>query len=67
MEWELEPGTLGAPVHIHPDAIETYTIMQGEMQVYLKDKWITDIAGDKIIVDKGIPHTVTVRFWQDKY
>lgn len=57
MEWELEPYAPGAPVHIHPDAIETYTIMEGEMEVFLNDKWITARKGDKIIVEKGIPHT----------
>jgi mannose-6-phosphate isomerase-like protein (cupin superfamily) len=57
MEWELEPNTLGAPVHIHPDAIETYNIIEGEMAVFIKDKWITARQGEKIIVEKGVPHT----------
>lgn len=57
MEWELQPNTLGAPVHVHPEAIETYTIMEGEMAVYLKDKWITASKGEKIVVPKGVPHT----------
>jgi len=57
MEWELEPDTLGPPVHIHPDAIETYSILDGEMEVFIKNKWLTARKGEKIIVEKGIPHT----------
>src|SRR6185312_938454 len=57
MEWELEPYAPAAPVHIHPGAIETYTIMEGEMEVFLNDQWITARKDDKIIVEKGIPHT----------
>jgi len=49
--------SLGAPVHIHPDPIETYTIMEGEMEFFLNDKWMTARKGEKIIVEKGIPHT----------
>jgi mannose-6-phosphate isomerase-like protein (cupin superfamily) len=57
MEWELEPHTLAPPVHIHPHAIETYTIMDGEMDVFIKDKWSTAHKGEKIVVEKGVPHT----------
>ncbi len=57
MEWELDPNTLGAPVHIHPDAIETYAIIEGEMEVYLNNKWINAHKGEKIVVEKGVPHT----------
>ncbi len=57
MERELDPNTLGAPVHIHPDAIETYAIIEGEMEVYLNNKWITAHKGEKIVVEKGVPHT----------
>ena len=57
MEWDIEPNTLGPPVHIHPYAIETYTILDGEMEVFLNNNWITAGKGDKIIVEKGLPHT----------
>ena len=57
MEWTLSPNSGGTPVHIHPAAIETYTIISGELEVFKKDKWIRASAGQKIIIEKGEPHT----------
>lgn len=28
-------------VHAHPNAIETYKIVKGEMEFFIKDKWAT--------------------------
>ena len=57
MEWVLSPRAEGTPVHIHPEAIETYQILMGELEVFKKDKWITAKEGDKIIIEKGESHT----------
>ena len=57
MEWTLSPNSGGTPVHIHPAAIETYEILSGKLQVFKKDKWITAGVGEKIIIEKGEPHT----------
>ena len=57
MEWTLTPNSGGTPVHIHPEAIETYQILAGELQVFKKDKWITARVGQKIVIEKGEPHT----------
>ena len=57
MEWTLTPNSGGTPVHIHPEAIETYEILAGELQVFKKDKWITARVGQKIVIEKGEPHT----------
>ncbi|MCC9168113.1 cupin domain-containing protein [Pontibacter harenae] len=57
MEWTLSPNSGGTPIHIHPTAIETYEILSGELEVFKKDKWITAKAGEKIIIEKGEPHT----------
>ena len=58
LQWELLPGcNMKDPlVHIHPHAIETYDIQEGEMEFFIKDKWITARAGDKLEVPKGTPH-----------
>ena len=42
LHWELLPGcNMKDPlVHTHPNAIETYEILDGEMEFYVKDKWI---------------------------
>lgn len=57
MEWELSPQTGGTPVHIHPYAIETYEVLHGKFDVYVKGNWQTLSAGDKVTVEKGVPHT----------
>jgi quercetin dioxygenase-like cupin family protein len=57
MEWELEPQTGGTPVHIHPQAIETYEVLQGQLDVYVDGAWKTLPAGERISVEKGVPHT----------
>jgi hypothetical protein len=43
-------------VHTHPNAIETYEILEGDMEFFVKDKWISAKKGDKLTVPKGIKH-----------
>lgn len=57
MEWKLGPHTSGGPVHIHPNAIETYEVLEGEFDVYVGDTWKTLREGEKVTVEKGVPHT----------
>jgi mannose-6-phosphate isomerase-like protein (cupin superfamily) len=59
LHWELLPGcNMNDPlVHTHPHAIETYEVLEGEMELYIKDKWIQAKKGDKLTVAKGIAHT----------
>jgi len=42
--------------HVHPEAIETYHVLKGEMEFYVADKWIKAVAGDKLTVEKGVKH-----------
>lgn len=59
LHWELLPGCnmKGPFVHIHPYAIETYEILEGEMEFFVKDKWLTAKKGDNLTVPKGVAHT----------
>jgi len=57
MEWELGPQTGGTPIHIHPHAIETYEVVQGKLDVYVNGSWKTLSVGEKVAVEKGVPHT----------
>ncbi len=56
--WELLPGcNMKDPlVHTHPNAIETYEVLEGEMEFYVKNKWITAKKGDKLTVPIGVTH-----------
>jgi mannose-6-phosphate isomerase-like protein (cupin superfamily) len=59
LHWDLLPGcNMKDPlVHIHPHAIETYEVLEGEMEFFIKDRWITAKKGDKLSVPKGVAHT----------
>ena len=57
MEWELGPQTGGPPIHIHPHAIESYEVLQGKFDVYVNGDWKTLSVGEKVAVEKGVPHT----------
>jgi mannose-6-phosphate isomerase-like protein (cupin superfamily) len=58
LHWELLPGcNMQNPlVHIHPHAIETYEVLEGEMEVFIKNKWLTAKKGDYIVVPLGVTH-----------
>lgn len=58
LHWELLPKcNMKDPlVHTHPHAIETYEVLEGEMEFFVKDKWLTATKGDKLTVEKGVTH-----------
>ena len=58
LHWELMPGcNMKDPlVHIHPSAIETYEVLEGEMEFFIKDKWLIARKGDKLAVPMGVTH-----------
>lgn len=60
LHWELLPKcNMKDPlVHIHPHAIETYKILDGEMEFYMKDQWLLARKGDKLTVPKGVTHAL---------
>ncbi len=58
LHWELLPGcNMKDPlIHNHPNAIETYEILDGEMEFFIKDKWLVAKKGDKLSVPIGVTH-----------
>ncbi|GAB4035216.1 cupin domain-containing protein [Spirosoma gilvum] len=58
LHWELLPGcNMKDPlIHIHPDAVETYQVLEGEMEFFIQDKWIKAKQGDQLAVPKGVIH-----------
>jgi mannose-6-phosphate isomerase-like protein (cupin superfamily) len=59
LHWDLLPGcNMKDPlVHTHPNAIETYEILEGEMEFFIKNKWVSAKKGDKLTVQMGVAHT----------
>ena len=58
LHWQLLPRcNMKDPlVHVHPHAIETYEVLEGEMEFFIKDKWLVAKKGDKLVVPKGVTH-----------
>lgn len=58
LRWRLLPGcNMKSPlVHKHPHAIETYEILEGEMELFVQDKWVPARKGDKLAVPEGVTH-----------
>ncbi len=58
LEWEILPqcNMVDPLYHVHPEAIETYHILEGEMEFFIGDKWITAKTGDRLVVEKGVKH-----------
>ena len=57
MEWELLDKADGTPVHIHPSADETYTVLEGQLAVNVDGQWKTLKQGEELTISKGVPHT----------
>ena len=57
MEMVLNPQSGGPPVHTHPNATETYEVLEGELDIYVSGKWTTLKAGDRAAAEPGVPHT----------
>lgn len=59
LHWELLPQcNMKDPViHIHPNAIETYHVLEGEMEFFIKDKWVRAVKGERLAVEKGVKHS----------
>jgi len=57
MEWELLPKASGTPVHIHPEARESYKVTEGQLELYVNGKWHLLQAGEEMSVEAGVPHT----------
>jgi mannose-6-phosphate isomerase-like protein (cupin superfamily) len=56
----LAPGKawVGAPVHLHPSATESYEVREGELEVLVGDEWRTLGPGEKVSVPPGTSHTL---------
>ena len=53
----LVPQGAGAPPHIHHDQVETFYIVEGQLEVMMGDEVREAKAGDFLHVSKGTPHS----------
>jgi mannose-6-phosphate isomerase-like protein (cupin superfamily) len=58
LHWDLLPfcNMKDPLIHIHPFAIETYEVLEGEMEFYVKDKWVSAQKGEKLSIPRGVTH-----------
>ncbi len=59
VEHNLQPRTLGAPLHTHRDVDELSYILEGEIGVLIGDQEVHAGPGTLVLKPKGIPHS----FW----
>ena len=52
----LVPAGGGPPPHIHHNQVETFYIVEGQMEILLGDQVYEAKAGDFVHVSKGTPH-----------
>ena len=57
MEWTLLPHCDGTPVHVHPSAKESYTVLEGSLEVNINNKWKQLTTGESVTIAEGTPHT----------
>ncbi|MDR6550224.1 cupin domain-containing protein [Paenibacillus qinlingensis] len=54
MKAVVPPGVV-VPVHSHADP-ETFVILQGELECFTEDKWVTVKAGDSVDIPGNVKH-----------
>lgn len=63
----IEAGADGPPIHLHPNQDETFKVLQGNLEIYCKDRWHQLSVGDEIFVPKKTPHTFRSRDLESCY
>jgi quercetin dioxygenase-like cupin family protein len=57
MEFLLKPGCLAPPPHVHPQAQETFEVLEGAFELQGAGKWQRLQAGESLTVEPGQVHT----------
>lgn len=57
MEWQLMPNSGGTPLHIHPNAEESYKVLEGQLELNIDGKWQILRPDEEATVRAGTPHT----------
>ncbi|MBK8293657.1 MAG: cupin domain-containing protein [Solirubrobacterales bacterium] len=57
MEFVLPAGCLPPPPHIHPHQVESYTVLEGSIEIVINGIWRTLGPGESASVPIGASHT----------
>ncbi len=57
MEFILPGGCLPPPPHVHPYQVESYTVLEGTLEVVIDETWLSLKPGDSASVPAGTSHT----------
>src|SRR5215207_5386935 len=60
-EITMAPGALGPPKHFHPRQDESWTVLEGELSVFVKDRWRTLSEGESLSIAATTVHTLRNR------
>jgi len=52
----VHPPNVGPELHIHPNNPESFHILKGNYKFLIGNKNVDTIAGDTVVVPKGMPH-----------
>lgn len=73
MEFVLPADCLPPPLHVHPHQVESYTVLEGTLDVVVEGTWVSLKPGDSASVPVGVEHTfrnssgglIRVRNWHE--
>ncbi len=54
----LDPRMPGPPPHVHPNAEESFEVIEGSLDVFREGEWTTLGPGATAAVPAGMPHTL---------
>ena len=57
MEFILPSDCLPPPPHVHPQQVESYTVLEGSLEILVDQTWRTLEPGDSASVPVGVSHT----------
>jgi mannose-6-phosphate isomerase-like protein (cupin superfamily) len=60
-EITMAPGAMGPPKHFHPRQDESWTVLEGELSVFVDDGWRTLGAGESLSIPPNTVHTLRNR------
>ena len=59
VEWTC-PAAADSPRHRHPEADETYFVLEGTLRVWLAGVWREVPSGSAVVLPRGLEHAVVV-------